>query len=288
MSEPESVLPSPASTALQGRILAIANQKGGVGKTTTAVNLATAMAAIKKRVLLIDLDPQGNASTGLGVNHRTRRNGIYSVLVDDAPLDAMLTPSMVPYLDIVPASVSLSGAELELVGIEQREHLLRHALQKLTRSYDFIMIDCPPALGLLTLNAMVAADGVLVPLQCEYYALEGLSYLVKTIERVRKVFNPRLDLQGVVLTMYDSRNRLSEQVAHDVRGHFGAIVYDTVIPRNVRISEAPSHGKPVILYDTRCIGARAYVSLAREVLKRETALKAAAQQKMRDKDRVPA
>ncbi len=288
MSEPEPALQTLSSPALQGRVLAIANQKGGVGKTTTAVNLATAMAAIKKRVLLIDLDPQGNASTGLGVNHRTRRNGIYSVLVDEAGIDDVLTPSMVPYLDIVPASVSLSGAELELVHMDHREHRLRQALQQMTRTYDFIMIDCPPALGLLTLNAMVAADGVLVPMQCEYYALEGLSYLIKTIERVRKVFNPRLDLQGVVLTMYDSRNRLSEQVASDVRGHFGATVYETVIPRNVRISEAPSHGKPVILYDTRCIGARAYVSLAREVLKRETALKATAQQKIHDKDMVSA
>jgi chromosome partitioning protein len=272
----------------QGRVLAIANQKGGVGKTTTAVNLATAMAAIKKRVLLIDLDPQGNASTGLGVNNRARRNGIYSVLVESASLDEMLTPSMVPYLDIVPAAVSLSGAELELVDAERREHRLRQAVQAMTRTYDFIMIDCPPALGLLTLNAMVAADGVLVPLQCEYYALEGLSYLVKTIERVRKVFNPRLALQGIVLTMYDNRNRLSDQVASDVRGHFGAAVYDTVIPRNVRISEAPSHGKPVILYDTRCIGSRAYVSLAREVLKRETALRATALQKTFDTDMVPA
>lgn len=288
MSEPEPAPHRMPTISPQGRILAIANQKGGVGKTTTAVNLATAMAAIKKRVLLIDLDPQGNASTGLGVTHRDRRNGIYSVLVDSASLDEMLTPSLVPYLDIVPASVRLSGAELELVDAERREHLLLEAVQKMTRIYDFIMIDCPPALGLLTLNAMVAADGVLVPLQCEYYALEGLSYLVKTIERVRKVFNPRLELQGVVLTMYDSRNRLSDQVASDVRGHFGDTVYETVIPRNVRISEAPSHGKPVILYDTRCIGSRAYVSLAREVLKRENALRAAAAQRIDDKDMVPA
>jgi chromosome partitioning protein len=295
VSEPEHTL-SPAVSGPQCRILAIANQKGGVGKTTTAVNLATAMAAIKKRVLLIDLDPQGNASTGLGLNHRTRRNGTYSVLIEDTPIEDVITPSMVPYLDLVPASVSLSGAELELVNADRREHRLRQALQYLTRPYDFIMIDCPPALGLLTLNAMVAADGVLVPLQCEYYALEGLSYLVKTIERVRKVFNPRLELQGVVLTMYDSRNRLSDQVASDVRGHFGAIVYDTVIPRNVRISEAPSHGKPVILYDTRCIGSRAYVSLAREVLRRETALKAtlaasapsAHPKKAPSKERLPA
>ncbi len=254
------------------RILAIANQKGGVGKTTTAVNLATALAAIKKRVLLIDLDPQGNASTGLGLSPQDRKKGSYDTIIGKMHIADVIVHSSIPCLDVVPASIGLSAAELELVDMPRRELRLREALQYQNLPYDLIMIDCPPALGLLTLNAMAAADGVLVPLQCEFYAMEGLSFLVKTVERVRKIFNAALSVQGIVLTMYDVRNNLCRMVASDVRDHFGAIVYDTVIPRNVRISEAPSYGKPVILYDTKCAGSKAYISLAREVLRREKKL----------------
>ncbi|GAA0571992.1 AAA family ATPase [Caenispirillum bisanense] len=253
------------------RVMAIANQKGGVGKTTTAINLATAMAAVRKKVLIVDLDPQGNASTGLGINRSNRKVSSYHVLMGEAALDQAVVKSDVPGLDVVPSSVDLAGAELELVAANRREHRLRDAIsgRLADMDYDYIYIDCPPALGLLTLNALVAADKVMVPLQCEFFALEGVSHLVKTIERVKKAFNPDLDIQGIVLTMFDRRNNLSDAVAADVRGYFGAKVFDTVIPRNVRVSEAPSHGKPVLLYDLRSQGAQAYVHLAGEVLKRE-------------------
>jgi len=254
------------------RVLAVANQKGGVGKTTTTVNLATALAACGKRVLIIDLDPQGNASTGLGVAADKREHSVYQVLLDDMPMSKAVTKTLVPGMDIIPSGVELSGAELELIDVTRREYRLRDAVQALRGNYEFILIDCPPALGLLTLNALAAADSVLVPLQAEFYALEGLSHLMRTIDRVRRGLNPGLSLQGVVLTMFDRRNNLCEMVAADVRGHLGNMVYKTVIPRNVRVSEAPSHGKPVLLYDMRCAGSQAYIHLAREILQRENDL----------------
>ncbi|HWG80312.1 MAG TPA: ParA family protein, partial [Stellaceae bacterium] len=229
----------------------------------------TALAAADKKVLLFDLDPQGNASTGLGISRQSRSVTSYDVLVGAKPIKVATVPTSVPHLAVVAASVDLSGAEIELVAAERREYRLRDALSGQALDFDYVLIDCPPSLGLLTLNALVAAHAVLVPLQCEFYALEGLSHLVRTIERVKRHLNPTLEIQGVVLTMFDKRNNLSDLVAADVRDHFGDKVYDTVIPRNVRISEAPSHGKPVLLYDFRCPGAQAYVHLAGEVLRRE-------------------
>lgn len=251
------------------RIVAIANQKGGVGKTTTAINLATALAACEKRVLIIDIDAQGNASTGLGIDRRARTVTSYDLFIGRAKAGDAVVPTTIPNLSLVSSSVDLAGAEIELVDMDRREFRLKDALGGLTDRFDYVLIDCPPALGLTTLNALVAADAVLVPLQCEFYALEGLSHLIRTIERVKRAFNPRLDIQGVVLTMYDKRNNLSDQVAADVRAHFGEKVYETMIPRNVRVSEAPSFGKPVLLYDMQCRGSQAYIHLASEVLKRE-------------------
>jgi chromosome partitioning protein len=251
------------------RILALTNQKGGVGKTTTTINLATALAACGRRVLIIDLDPQGNASTGLGIGREGRKVTSYDILVSGASVASATIPTIVPGMVLVPSSLDLSGAELELVTEWRREYRLRDALEPVREEYEYILIDCPPSLNLLTLNALVASDAVIVPLQCEFYALEGLTHLLQTVEKVKRALNPRLNIQGVVLTMYDKRNNLCELVAADVRGHFGAAVYETVIPRNVKVSEAPSHGKPVLLYDLRCAGAQAYVHLAREVLQRE-------------------
>lgn len=255
--------------AVPTRIIAIANQKGGVGKTTTAVNLATGLAAVGRSVLLIDLDPQANATTGLGVPPDPNVANSYDLVVGEASLSETVTETQVPGLYLVPTSVHLSGAEVELVDFPEREFQLRKAFKDQLGDFEFVLIDCPPALGMLTVNALVAADSVLVPLQCEYYALEGMSHLVRTIERVKNTFNEKLDIQGVVLTMHDKRNNLCNMVAEDVRKFFGAKVYETVIPRNVRVSEAPSHGLPVLLYDLQCAGSMAYAHLARELLKRE-------------------
>ncbi len=248
-------------------IIAIANQKGGVGKTTTAVNLATALAAAGKSVLVIDSDPQGNASTGLGLDRRNREPSYYQMLIGEAEPAEVLRPTAIPGLSIIPAGASLSGAEVELVDTDRRTHRLADAMLKLP-VHDFTLIDCPPSLGLLTVNALVAADAVLVPLQSEFFALEGLSQLLGTIDRVKSGLNRRLELLGIVLTMVDRRNRLSDQVCEDVRAVMGAKVFTTMIPRNVRLSEAPSHGLPALVYDNRCAGSEAYVDLAREVLGR--------------------
>jgi chromosome partitioning protein len=263
----------------QTRVIAVANQKGGVGKTTTAINLGTALAAIGELVLILDIDAQGNASTGLGVHAANRRVTSYDLIMDDASVAQAAVPTRVPGLSVVSASVDLAGVEMELSQVPSRAFRLRNALERHYKEvelseaehFDYILIDCPPSLNVVTINAMTAADAVLVPLQCEFFALEGLSQLMRTVELVRGSLNPRLEIQGVVLTMYDGRNNLSDQVALDVRAHFGEKVYKTVIPRNVRVSEAPSFGKPALLYDHRCAGSQAYMHLASEVLHRERA-----------------
>ncbi|MFI4973779.1 MAG: ParA family protein [Caulobacterales bacterium] len=259
------------------RILAIANQKGGVGKTTTAINLGTALSAVGERVLLLDADPQGNASTGLGVSRPMRKTTLYDVLMDDLAVTSATLSTALPGLDLLASDPDLSGVELELGQRPRRSYRLRDALAPIRESgpYSYVLIDCPPALNLLTVNAMTAADAVLVPLQCEFFALEGLSQLIRTIDLVRGSLNPALEIQGVVLTMYDRRNSLSAQVAKDVREHLGDKVYQTVIPRNVRVSEAPSFGKPALIYDLKCAGSQAYIKLARELVGRERARLAA-------------
>lgn len=257
--------------------IAVANQKGGVGKTTTAINVATALAATGWKVLLVDLDPQGNASTGLGVHQAERVRSSYELLLGDCTLAEAVIPTRIPRLDLIASTADLSGAEIELIEFDQRTHRLLDALETAPAGrWDIVMFDCPPSLGLLTLNAMVAAQSLLVPLQCEFFALEGLSQLLQTVERIRGRFNPGLSILGVALTMYDRRNRLTEQVAQDVRACLGNAVFETVIPRNVRLSEAPSHGLPALIYDHRCPGSEAYIALARELIARLPKQKAAA------------
>jgi len=261
------------------RVIAIVNQKGGVGKTTTAVNLATAMAAVGKCVLIVDADPQGNASTGFGIARSARGAGCYELMFDGMSVEETAIPTPIPGLSIVTSSADLAGAEIQLVNTERREFRMKEAFERSSNNYDFILIDCPPSLNLITLNALVAADAILVPLQVEFYALEGMSSLLQTVDAVRSRFNPELEIQGVVLTMFDKRNSLSEAVSSDVRAFFGELVYETVIPRNVRVSEAPSHGKPVLLYDLKCSGSRAYMLLASELLRREETKKLEAEKK---------
>jgi len=260
------------------RIITVANQKGGVGKTTTAINLATALAAIGERVLIVDLDPQGNASTGLGIDRRDRTVSSYDVLTGELDIEVAAMPTAVPGLSIVPSTLDLLGIEMEIASAPDRVLRLRNALRDAAQrsgTFSYVLIDCPPSLNLLTLNSMAAADSVLVPLQCEFFALEGLSQLLETVEQVRGSINPDLTIQGIVLTMFDGRNNLANQVVQDVRAHMGDKVYETVIPRNVRVSEAPSYGKPAILYDLKCSGSQAYLQLASEVIRRERRLRAA-------------
>src|SRR5215472_2763412 len=266
-------------SVLPARVLAIANQKGGVGKTTTAINLGTALAAIGERVLIIDLDPQGNASTGLGIDQKSRQVSTYDVITGERPLRDAILATAVPHLHIAPSTMDLSGFELEVGHARDRAFRLRTALGQLNDAnmgpgaYTYVLIDCPPSLNLLTINAMAAAHAILVPLQCEFFALEGLSQLLKTVDQVKQALNPDLTIHGIVLTMYDARNNLSGQVVADVREFMGPKVYDTVIPRNVRVSEAPSHGKPVLIYDLKCVGSEAYLRLATEIIQREKELK---------------
>jgi chromosome partitioning protein len=273
----EDKVPQPSG---HPRILALANQKGGVGKTTTAINLGTALAAIGERVLIVDLDPQGNASTGLGIDRRSRSCSTYDVLIGEAPLRDAVVPTAVPRLHIAASTMDLSGLELELGSTRDRAFRLRDAIAALNTNatpesdYTYVLIDCPPSLNLLTVNAMAASDAILVPLQCEFFALEGLSQLLQTVEQVRTTLNPNLSIHGIVLTMFDSRNNLSNQVVADVRQFMGSKVYNTMIPRNVRISEAPSYGKPVLVYDLKCVGSEAYLKLATEVIQRERELRA--------------
>ena len=267
-------------TPVVPRVLALANQKGGVGKTTTAINLGTALAAIGENVLVVDLDPQGNASTGLGIDRKSRRRSTYDVLVREVGIREAILETAVPRLHIVPSTMDLSGFELEIAQERDRAYRLRDALAPLNQTsegaqYSYVLVDCPPSLNLVTVNAMAAANAIHVPLQCEFFALEGLSQLLKTVEQVRGALNPGLSIHGIVLTMYDARNNLSGQVVADVRSFMGEKVYQTMIPRNVRVSEAPSYGKPVLLYDLKCVGSQAYLRLASEIIQRERTLRAA-------------
>ncbi len=282
MTIESAAAPRAPSGAKKPRVLSVANQKGGVGKTTTAINLGTGLAAVGEKVLIIDLDPQGNASTGFGIPRSEREVSTYEIIIDEAPLSSAILPTKIPNLSIVPSTVDLAGAELELINVPRRSFRLRDSLAAYFdnlppggEAFDYVLIDCPPSLNLLTVNAMTASNAVLVPLQCEFFALEGLSQLLRTIELVKSSLNPDLEIQGVVLTMFDRRNNLSDQVAKDVREFMGDKVYNTVIPRNVRVSEAPSHGQPALVYDHRCAGSKAYMRLASELIQRERALRAA-------------
>ncbi len=282
MSEPHSFSP-PSLLAPSPRVISLANQKGGVGKTTTAINLGTALAAIGEEVLIVDLDPQGNASTGLGIDRKQRLRSTYDLMVGEATLAEVAMETAVPRLSVAPSTMDLLGVELEIAGRSDRAFRLRraiasHVLQAesiRSRNYSYVLVDCPPSLNLLTINALSASHSILVPLQCEFFALEGLSQLLQTVEQVKHALNPELSVHGIVLTMFDSRNNLAGQVVADVRAHMGDAVYDTVIPRNVRISEAPSHGKPVLLYDFKSMGSQAYLRLASEIIQREKRLRAA-------------
>ena len=254
------------------KVIAIANRKGGVGKTTTAINIATAMAAIGKKVLVLDLDPQGNATTSMGLDKKSCKFSSYDVLINSLDANKAIIETQIPNFSIMPSKPSLAGAEIELIDVEKREYVLKKALSSISNMFDYILIDCPPSLNLITINALVASGSVIIPLQCEFLALEGLTDLIKNINQIKKVFNPPLKVQGIVLTMFDKRNNLSAMVEKDVREYFGDLVYQTLIPRSVRISEAPSHGKPILIYDFKSVGAQAYISLAKEVLKREKEL----------------
>jgi chromosome partitioning protein len=252
-----------------GKTVAIANQKGGVGKTTTAINIAACLAAAGKHILLVDTDPQGNSTSGLGIERKNLSISLYNVYNQTRNIDELMQKTELDYLQVIPSHIDLIGAELELISREGRELILKHALETIKHRYDYIFIDCPPSLSLLTLNALVAADTLLIPMQCEYYALEGISSLIKTLELVREAYNPSLDIEGILLTMFDGRNTLAHQVATELKKHFGEKVYKTLIPRNVTLAEAPSHGKPVILYDIHSKGAQSYLALAEEVMGNE-------------------
>ncbi|HWJ72725.1 MAG TPA: ParA family protein [Kaistia sp.] len=282
MTEPHSFSP-PSLLASAPRVISLANQKGGVGKTTTAINLGTALAAIGEEVLIVDLDPQGNASTGLGIDRKQRLRSTYDLMVGESILSEVAMETAVPRLSVAPSTMDLLGVELEIAGRSDRAFRLRRAVASHVqradsirgRNYSYVLVDCPPSLNLLTINALSASHSILVPLQCEFFALEGLSQLLQTVEQVKHALNPELSVHGIVLTMFDSRNNLAGQVVADVRAHMGDAVYDTVIPRNVRISEAPSHGKPVLLYDFKSMGSQAYLRLASEIIQREKRLRAA-------------